>query len=77
MPSESIPAHALEIANLKARYCAAADQCANDPAGDWTIKVHSKRRDGGAMEVIGRYADAFRLTDDGWRISKLAFQQNK
>lgn len=133
-----MPDAALSIANLKARYCAAADQCAHDPTGgravfadlftadvvadygygslngtpaiaaflataiagesewmvhmlgspiiavngrdatgDWTIKVLSKRRDGTAMAVIGRYSDGFRLTADGWRISKVAFRQCK
>lgn len=126
---------ALEIANLKARYCAAADLSATDgekaraqfvrifaddfvgvygmeplvgaqaitdflctaiggnsewmihmlssprisvkgdrATGDWTVLVHSKRRESGAMmEVIGRYSDEFRLTSDGWRIAKVQF----
>lgn len=127
--------HAVEIANLKARYCAAADLSAeNETAaraafgglfadgfvgdygvaqfadghqlvdfmckaigggsswmihmlhsprihvvgdratGDWTVLVHSKRSDtGDKMEIIGRYADEFVLTDDGWRISRINF----
>ncbi len=127
---------ALAIANLKARYCAAADLTATDTpaaraamiqvfsddffgdygmatfdgpqamadflctaigansdwmihhltspriavAGDtataeWAVLVHSKRKDGERMEVVGRYADAFRRTGDGWRISKVVFRQ--
>jgi ketosteroid isomerase-like protein len=127
---------ALAIANLKARYCAAADGAATDPdgarqafaalftddfvgdyglgepmhgpqaitdflckaiagnsawmihmlssprilmdgdtaTGDWTILVHSKRRDSGEMmEVIGRYSDIFRREADGWRIARVGF----
>jgi ketosteroid isomerase-like protein len=41
--------------------------------GDWTILVHSKRRDGEMMEVIGRYTDVFRREADGWRIAKVGF----
>jgi ketosteroid isomerase-like protein len=127
---------ALQIANLKAHYCATADLCATDPeagraqfatlftqdfvgeyglgepmigpqaitdflctaivggsewmihmlhspvikvkgneaTGDWTVLVHSKRRDTGEMmEIIGRYSDVFRRTADGWRIAKVGF----
>jgi SnoaL-like domain len=126
---------ALLIANLKARYCAAADLSASDEAtarlhfadifahdfvgdygfepmlgaqaitdflctaiggnsewmihmlsspcisvagdsatGDWTVLVHSKRRETGAMmEVIGRYSDEFQRTPKGWRIAKVQF----
>jgi ketosteroid isomerase-like protein len=42
--------------------------------GDWTILVHSKRRDTGeVMVVIGRYSDEFRRTKNGWRIAKVRF----
>jgi ketosteroid isomerase-like protein len=42
--------------------------------GDWTLLVHSKRRDTGeVMHVIGRYSDEFRRTTDGWRIAKVGF----
>jgi ketosteroid isomerase-like protein len=45
-------------------------------AGDWTVLVHSRRRETGAMmEVIGRYADEFRRTADGWRIAKVRFDR--
>ena len=126
---------ALEIANLKAGYCAAADLSASDAnraraqfaeiftddfvgdygmepmlgaqaitdflctaiggnsewmihmlsspcisvaddtaTGDWTVLVHSKRRETGErMEVIGRYSDEFRNTPNGWRIAKVRF----
>ncbi len=127
---------ALAIANLKARYCAAADLSATDLAtaraqlstvftpdfygdygmatfdgpeamadflcaaiggnsawmihfltspkidvqgeqatGDWAVIVHSKRRDGQRMEVVGRYSDEFRRTANGWRISRITFRQ--
>ena len=127
--------HALAIANLKARYCFAADTAAGDPdsaralfagiftddfvgdygfesmrgpqaiidflctaiagnsewmihmlhsprievsgdqaTGDWTILVHSRRRESGEiMVVLGRYSDVFRLTPDGWRIARITF----
>lgn len=127
--------HALAIANLKARYCFAADLAATDPyqarilfadiftddfygeygveplvgagaitdflctaiaassewmihmmgsprieirgesaTGDWTILVHSLRKEDGELGVIrGRYSDEFRLTEQGWRISKILF----
>lgn len=127
----------LEIANLKARYCAAADLSASDEktareqfsqifahdfvgnygmepligasaitdflctaiggssqwmvhmlssplitvkgdaaTGDWTVLVHSRRRESGAaMEVIGRYSDEFRRTPEGWRITKVRFSR--
>jgi ketosteroid isomerase-like protein len=126
---------ALEIANLKARYCASADRCAHDPAGgraaftmmftpdadadygyglltgipaiadflaesiagesewmihmlgsprisvsgdeatgDWTIKIHSKRRSGSMMEVVGRYSDVFQYAAEGWKISHIRFR---
>ncbi len=132
------PDHIAEIANLKARYCAAADLAASDvdaarkafsglftddfsgdystgllhgpaaisdflcsaisqgsewmihfltspnimvegdaAAGEWAVLVHSKRKDGNRMEVVGRYADAFRRTSEGWRISKVVFCQYK
>ena len=125
---------ALEIANLKARYCASSDKSSHDPdgamaelmgyfvpdatadygfvqfdspdklagfmtnaigggsewmihmlgspciavsgeeaTGDWTIAVHSKRKDGEQMLVVGRYSDRFRRTADGWRISHVGF----
>ena len=127
--------HALAIANVKARYCLAADTAASDAeqarvlfegmftedflgdygfepmhgpqaiidfmckaiaagstwmihmlhspkiivngghaTGDWTVLAHSRRRVGGdIMVVLGRYADEFRLTPQGWRISKISF----
>jgi SnoaL-like domain len=43
--------------------------------GDWAILVHSKRRGGERMEVVGRYWDEFRRTPNGWRISKITFRQ--
>ncbi|MCX7283208.1 MAG: nuclear transport factor 2 family protein [Novosphingobium sp.] len=125
---------ALEIANLKARYCASSDKSSHDPdgataelsgyflpdatadygfvqfdspdklagfmvnaigggsewmihmlgsprievagdeaTGDWTISVHSKRRDGEQMLVVGRYSDRFRKTAEGWRIAHVGF----
>ena len=125
---------ALAIANLKARYCAAADRAATDQAaaralfetvfaedfvgdygfplegpqaiidfmctaiagnsewmvhmlhspsieisgdaatGDWTVMAHMKRREGGQVDtVLGRYADEFRRTANGWRIAKITF----
>ena len=44
---------------------------------DWTILVHCKRREGGAIDVIaGRYADTFRRGADGaWRIAHARFQR--
>ena len=127
---------ALEIANLKARYCAAGDCAPHDPAGsasglracfvadatadfgfiqfenpekliavlgtavgggsewmihmlgspnivvaddaatgEWTIAVHSKTRAGEAMQVVGRYADRFVRTAEGWRISHIKFDR--
>jgi hypothetical protein len=128
---------ALAIANLKARYCAAADLSANDPdqarrllaeifaddfvgdygmgllngaqaitdflctaisansewmlhmlhspciaidgdhaTGDWTVLGHMKRRGTGAIDTVrGRYSDVFRLTPDGWRISRVTFSR--
>jgi hypothetical protein len=42
--------------------------------GDWTILVHSRRRESGEiMVVLGRYSDVFRLTPDGWRIARITF----
>lgn len=125
---------ALEIANLKARYCASSDKSSHDPegalaelvtyflpdatadygfiqfdspdklagfmvnaigggsewmihmlgsprievsgdeaTGDWTISVHSKRKDGEQMVVVGRYSDRFRKTADGWCIAHVGF----
>lgn len=127
---------ALQIANLKARYCAAGDSAPDDPEGaavglracfvpdgtadygfiqfddpekliafmgsavgggsewmihmlgspqievdgdtangDWTVAVHSKKRDGGALLVVGRYSDRFVRTADGWRISHIKFDR--
>jgi ketosteroid isomerase-like protein len=44
--------------------------------GDWTVLVHSRRREtGDMMEVIGRYSDVFRRTDAGWRIAKVRFDR--
>ena len=127
---------ALEIANLKARYCAAGDSAPHDPeaaanrlracfvadatadygfiqfanpealiefmgkavgggsewmihmlgspnievagddaTGEWTVAVHSKTRAGEAMQVVGRYADRFRRTAEGWQISHIKFDR--
>ncbi|OAN59341.1 MULTISPECIES: nuclear transport factor 2 family protein [unclassified Sphingobium] len=128
---------ALTIANLKARYCAAADLAAQDPdeartlfakifttdfvgdygmgllegadaitgflctaiagnslwvlhmlhsprievdgdelRGDWTVMVKLKRRESGVIDtVMGRYADRFRLTPQGWRIAQVRFDR--
>ncbi len=127
---------ALEIANLKARYCAAGDSAPHDPegaasglracfvpdatadygftqfddpekligfmatavgggsewmihmlgsprievsgdeaTGDWTIAVHSKRKDGELMLIVGRYSDRFKRTPDGWRIAHIKFDR--
>jgi len=42
--------------------------------GDWTVMAHLKRREGGRVDVVmGRYADAFRRTPEGWRISRVTF----
>jgi hypothetical protein len=42
--------------------------------GDWTVMAYLKRRDGGQVDqVLGRYADTFRLTPDGWRIASVKF----
>lgn len=44
--------------------------------GDWTVRVESRRRDGrGLMSVVGRYADTFRKTDEGWRIATIKFER--
>lgn len=44
--------------------------------GDWTVLVHLKRRETGAIDVVfGRYSDAFRLTPQGWRITKVIFER--
>ena len=44
--------------------------------GDWTIEVESRRRDGaGLMSVVGRYADRFCRTADGWRIATINFRR--
>ena len=130
------PGDATAIANLKARYCFAADMAAGDPdrarnlfqgiftddfvgdygfplegpeaiiefmctmiakssewmihmvhspritvdgdtaTGDWTVMVHMKRCEGGAVDVIvGRYADEFRMTPNGWRIVRVVFSR--
>ena len=44
-------------------------------SGDWTVAVHSKTRGGEAMQVVGRYADRFTRTADGWRISHIKFDR--
>jgi hypothetical protein len=42
--------------------------------GDWTVMAHLKRRESGQVDVVmGRYADEFRRTPEGWRISRVAF----
>jgi hypothetical protein len=44
--------------------------------GRWTVMVQSKRLDGGGIDtVVGRYADEFRLTREGWRIARVRFAQ--
>lgn len=45
----------------------------DEATGDWTVAVHSKRRDGERMLIVGRYSDRFRRTADGWRISHVGF----
>ncbi len=45
--------------------------------GEWAVLVHSKRRDGERMEVVGRYRDQFRRTAQGWKISRIEFRQFK
>lgn len=131
--------HALEIANLKARYCAASDMCTHDePAarvifdtlftddftgdygmvqfansaaladfmsqaigggsewmyhmlhsplieingteatGDWVVSALSKKRDDGQIQqILGRYSDTFRLTESGWKISRITFNRQE
>jgi hypothetical protein len=49
-------------------------EVAGDTAtGDWTIAVHSKRKDGETMVIAGRYSDRFVRTADGWRIGHIKF----
>jgi ketosteroid isomerase-like protein len=43
--------------------------------GDWTIAVHSRRKDGETMLIVGRYSDHFVRTADGWRISHIKFDR--
>ena len=43
--------------------------------GEWTVAVHSKTRAGERMTIVGRYADRFRRTPDGWRIAHIAFRR--
>ena len=44
--------------------------------GEWTVMGHMKRRDSGQVEtVLGRYSDMFRLTPEGWRITRVKFQR--
>ena len=127
---------ALEIANLKARYCAAGDNAPHDvtaasrdlalcfvpdatadygfiqfdapekliefmgsavgggsewmihmlgspnievagdtATGEWTVAVHSKTRAGEQLLIVGRYADRFVRTSEGWRISYIKFSR--
>jgi hypothetical protein len=128
---------ALEISNVKARYCAASDLTPVDPAaalsgfrqvftedvvgdygfrvfegfeeltgfmttvvagssdwmlhmvhtpliaidgnhatGDWTVMSQMKRSGSGQIDtVIGRYADEFRRTENGWKICRLRFER--
>jgi hypothetical protein len=45
-------------------------------SAEWAVQVNSKRRDTGAIDiVVGRYADEFRRTPEGWRIAKIVFRQ--
>lgn len=44
-------------------------------SGDWTVAVHSKTRAGEAMTIVGRYADRFVRTADGWRIAHIKFDR--
>jgi hypothetical protein len=45
-------------------------------SGRWTVMVQSKRReDCGVDTVVGRYADEFRKTADGWRMVSVRFTQ--
>lgn len=42
--------------------------------GDWTVMAHLKRRESGQVDLVrGRYSDEFRLTPEGWRISRVGF----
>jgi hypothetical protein len=44
--------------------------------GDWTVMAYMKRREGGQIDrVLGRYADTFRLTPDGWKIASVTFNR--
>lgn len=45
-------------------------------SGDWTVMAHLKRRETGQVDLVrGRYSDQFRLTPDGWRISRVGFER--
>jgi hypothetical protein len=46
----------------------------DEATGDWTVLVHSRRRESGQVEtVIGRYSDMLLRTPDGWRIAGVTF----
>jgi ketosteroid isomerase-like protein len=41
--------------------------------GDWTVAVHLQRIGGQVDLLLGRYADVFRRTAEGWRIASVRF----
>lgn len=43
----------------------------------WTLMVHLKRRGGAVDILLGRYADSFRRTPDGWRIASVRFERQE
>lgn len=49
-----------------------------EATGDWTVSATSKKRaDGELQQILGRYSDKFRLTDKGWRISRITFNRQE
>ena len=45
--------------------------------GGWTVMVHLKRPNGPVEIILGRYADSFRRTPEGWRIAGVRFQRQE
>ncbi|QIG80830.1 nuclear transport factor 2 family protein [Stakelama tenebrarum] len=46
--------------------------------GRWTVLVHLKRHESGAIDVVrGRYTDRFRWVDGAWRISEIGFSRRE
>ncbi len=43
----------------------------------WTLMAHLKRRNGTVDVILGRYADSFRRTPEGWRIASIRFQRQE